>query len=87
MVFEFRYRSMAMLQAQGIVPPSKREVPPVIDVEDDDTLPPRKRQKAGQKGDTVRSMQVRNSLHTSPLLSPNDEFGWIRQSSIGCGAG
>lgn len=61
LVFEFRYRPMAMLQALRIVPPSKREAPQVIDVEDEDTLPPPKRQKTAPKEDLIQSMQVRRS--------------------------
>ena len=44
LVFGFRYRSMAMLQALGIISPSKRGIPPVIYVEDD--ILPQKRQKS-----------------------------------------
>lgn len=61
LVFEFRYRPVAMLQALGIFSPSKREAPLVIDVEDEDTLPPLKRQKTAPKEDIIRSMQVRSS--------------------------
>jgi len=57
LVFEFRYRSMAMLQALEIAPPPKREAPPIIDVEDEDTLPPLKRQKREHDEDLMGSMQ------------------------------
>jgi len=60
LVFEFRYRSTAMLQALGIIPPPKRETPPIIDLEDED-LPPPKRQKTAHDEGLVQSMQVRNS--------------------------
>lgn len=55
--FEFRYRSVAMLQALGIVSASKRETPPVIDIEDEDIYPPPKRQKC----EPDESLQVRNN--------------------------
>ena len=59
LVFEFRYRSMAILQALEIIPSPKREAPPIIDVEDEHILPPPKRQKGEQNEDDIRSMQVR----------------------------
>jgi len=61
LVFEFHYRSIAMLQALGIIPPPKRAAPPIIDVEDEDILPPAKRQKAAHNEDLIQSMQVRHS--------------------------
>lgn len=62
LVFEFRYRPVAMLQALRIISPPKREAAPAIDV-DDDILPPPKRQKSERIEDlkrSMRSMQVRN---------------------------
>ena len=87
LVFEFRYRSKAMLQALGIISPPKRETPPIIDVEDEDPIPPPKRQKAGHNEDIIRSMQVRGSWRVKPVLSPNDTFNWNRRNWSGCGAG
>jgi hypothetical protein len=58
-VFEFRYRSTAMLQALGIIPPPKREASSIIDVDDEDLLPSPKRQKGERKEDRLWSMQVR----------------------------
>ena len=60
LVFEFRYRSLPMLQALNIVPPPKREASLVIDLKDEDALPPPKRRKAAHNDDLVQSMQVRN---------------------------
>jgi len=61
LVFEFRYRSMAMLQALGIIPPPKREAPPIIDLSDDeDTQPPPKRQRTTKNEHLIQSMQVRS---------------------------
>jgi len=60
LVFEFHYRSIAMLQALGIIPPPKREAPPIIDVDDEDIPPPPKRQKAAHGEDLMQSMQVRS---------------------------
>ena len=61
LVFEFHYRSIAMLQALGIIPPPKREAPLVIDLEDEDVQPPPKRQKTADNKELVQSMLVRNS--------------------------
>ena len=60
LVFEFHYRSIAMLQALGIIPSPKRTAP-IIDVSDEDILPPVKRRKAVHNEDLIQSMQVRNS--------------------------
>jgi len=58
LVFDFRYRSTPMLQALDIIPPPKSEAPLVIDLEDEDALPPPKRRKAAHDGDLVQSMQT-----------------------------
>jgi len=58
LVFEFRYRSLPMLQALGIIPGPKREAPLIIDLEDEDTLPPPKRRKAVHNNDLIQSMQA-----------------------------
>ena len=55
LVFEFRHRSVAMLQALGIIPRPKRETPPVIIIEDEDDQPPQKRQKTGHEESLVRT--------------------------------
>ena len=60
LVFEFRYRSPPMLQALKIIPPPKREASLIIDLEDEDALPPPKRWKAAHNDELVRYMQVRN---------------------------
>ena len=60
LVFEFRYRSLPMLQALNIIPLPKREAPLIIDLEDEDILPPPKCRKAAHNDEIVRSMQVRN---------------------------
>jgi len=57
LVFEFRYRSVAMLQALRVVPLPKREAPLIIDLEDEDAQPPPKRQRTTKH--LMRSMQVR----------------------------
>lgn len=81
LVFEFRYRSSAMLQALGIIPPPKREAPSVIDIEDEEILPPPKRQKGEHDEDRMRSMQVsRNSFRVKPVLPPNHNFHRNRRS-------
>ena len=49
-----------MLQALNIIPPPKHEAPLVIDLEDEDVLPPPKRRKAAHNDDLVQSMKVRN---------------------------
>ena len=49
-----------MLQALDIIPAPKREAPLVIDLEDEDALPPPKRRKAAHNDGLVQSMQVRN---------------------------
>lgn len=61
LVFEFRYRPIAMLQALGIIPPPKREAPPIIDLDDEDIQPPPKRSKTAHDGDSMESVQVRNN--------------------------
>ena len=88
-MFEFRYRSLAMLQAMGIAPSLKREAPStIIDVEDEDILPPPKRKKGKHGDDLVRSMEVRlKSLHEKSVQSSKDSFRWNRRSWRGCGAG
>jgi hypothetical protein len=87
LVFEFRYRSMEILQASGIVPPPKRETPPIIDAEDEDILPPPKRQKGQQSDDYFRSMKVRNSLRVKPTPFPNNRLNGNRLSWTNCDGG
>jgi len=58
LVFEFRYRSMAMLQALGIVLPPKREASPAVDLDDKCIQPPPKRQRTTQSEDLIQSMQA-----------------------------
>ena len=70
LVFEFRYRSEAMLQASGIIPPPKREAPLIIDVEDEDIVPLPKRQKGEHNEDHMRSMQVRSNSHVKTGTVP-----------------
>ena len=59
LVFEFHHRSVAMLQALGIIPRPKCETPLVIDLEDEGDQPPPKRQKIGCDEGLLRTMQVR----------------------------
>jgi hypothetical protein len=63
LVFEFCYRSTAMLQALGIIPLPKREAPLIIDLEDiDENIQPSpKRQKTAHNEDPIQATQVRNS--------------------------
>ena len=61
LVFEFRYRPTAVLQALGVIPLLKREAPFVIDLEDEDVQPPPKRRKTTDGEGLVHSMQVRHS--------------------------
>jgi len=85
MVFEFHHRSVAILQALGIIPRPKREAPPIVDVDDEDILPPPKRQKAAHGEDLMQSMQVRDDRHFIPAPSPNNNFDWNRRSWNNCG--
>jgi hypothetical protein len=59
LVFEFRYRSTAMLRALRIIPPPKREASSTIDIDDKDILPSPERQKGERKEDRLQSIQVR----------------------------
>ena len=70
-MFEFRYRSVAMLQARGVVPPPKRELPLVIDLEDEDDEPLPKRQKTEHDKDLIRTMQVRGNSKVVPARPPD----------------
>ena len=58
-----------MLQALGIIPPPKREMPPIIDLEDESVLPPPKRQKTARNEDHIQSMQVRNGRHVTSTIA------------------
>ena len=85
LVFDFRYHSLAMLQALRIIPPPKCEVPQIIDLTDEDILPPPKRQKTTHNDDLTQSMQVRNSWNFTPVRSFNDRFNRNRGSWNGYG--
>ena len=74
LLFEFRYRSKAMLWALGIIPPLKREAPQIADVEDEDILPPPKRQKGEHDKGLTWSLQVRSSQRAKLVQLPNDGF-------------
>ena len=58
LVFEFRYRPIAVLQALRVIPLLKHEAPSVIDLEDEGTQPSPKRRKTTDEEGRVQSMKV-----------------------------
>ena len=65
LVFEFKYRSTAMLQAQGKIPSPESKTSIIIDLKDEDDESPPKRRKVKHYEDRILCLQVSGDKRAS----------------------